>query len=388
MITRDQLRELAQLEIPEGTAVSFYFQPSTPQNKSHRGEHILVKDLVRDALREAERATNGHGVREDLGRILEMSESLHGNHARAKVIFACRTHNLWREFDLPPRLRSTELFVNRRFHMRPLAGILGGSPRAAVVLMDREKARVFDLWMDELQERMGFFDELPRRGRSDGFAGYDGGHAERHVDNEAMRHYKFVFDRLLRELKRGNFGCLLVGCHHCNWAEIEPHLHPYLKQRLVGRFLADPAAITAEQLRQQAARLLAEHQQKRREQLIALVVGESRRKGRGASGLRHVLKSLERGEVQTLLLGEGFAAAATECANCGHMDTRMVDRCPICANPARAVDDVTDAILARALAADIDVITVPDDGEFSKVGNIAALLRFRSEQPGEERKAG
>ena len=50
MITRDDIGELARFECAEGGAVSFYYQPSTPQNKSHREEvadereHVGGKD--------------------------------------------------------------------------------------------------------------------------------------------------------------------------------------------------------------------------------------------------------------------------------------------------------------------------------------------------------
>ena len=55
MITRDDIRELANFHSPETCAVTFYYQPTTPLNKSHREESILVKDLVRNALRDAEK---------------------------------------------------------------------------------------------------------------------------------------------------------------------------------------------------------------------------------------------------------------------------------------------------------------------------------------------
>ena len=54
-ITREQIRELAEFHDEKSCAVSFYFQPSTPRNKAHKEETILVKDLVRDALRSLER---------------------------------------------------------------------------------------------------------------------------------------------------------------------------------------------------------------------------------------------------------------------------------------------------------------------------------------------
>ena len=66
MITREEIRQLAQFESPSGCAITFYFQPQTPQNRSHREEAILVKDLVRDALRKAERNGNDAALRQDL----------------------------------------------------------------------------------------------------------------------------------------------------------------------------------------------------------------------------------------------------------------------------------------------------------------------------------
>jgi hypothetical protein len=46
------------------------------------------------------------------------------------------------------------------------------------------------------------------------------------------------------------------------------------------------------------------------------------------------------------------------------------------------VVDVGEAILPWALRQDIEIIYVKDDAEFDKVGNIAALLRFRSQKGG------
>jgi hypothetical protein len=44
------------------------------------------------------------------------------------------------------------------------------------------------------------------------------------------------------------------------------------------------------------------------------------------------------------------------------------------------VVDVAEAILPWVILHDIELFYVKDDPEFDKVGNIAALLRFRSEQ--------
>src|SRR5512133_1196028 len=113
MITRETIRELAAFESPENCAITFYYQPPMPKDKSHREESILVKDLVREALRDAERdGGKNECARRDLRRVMEVAEGLHGNGRRAKAIFADEKQGVWREVDLPPSLAGTQLIVN------------------------------------------------------------------------------------------------------------------------------------------------------------------------------------------------------------------------------------------------------------------------------------
>jgi hypothetical protein len=56
----------------------------------------------------------------------------------------------------------------------------------------------------------------------------------------------------------------------------------------------------------------------------------------------------------------------------------LISFCPVCGRETGAVVDVSEAILPWALRQDIEIFYVKDDAEFDKVGNIAALLRFRS----------
>jgi len=383
MITREEIRELAQFQTngEASCALSFYFAPRTPQNKSHREEAILVKELVRNALREAEKDGKNGCARADLDRILSVAENLHGNQARAKAIFACSARNFWREFDLPPQLSSTALFVNRQFYLKPLARLLGAQPRVCVALVDRQKARFFDFRLDELKEREGLFRTLPtRQGRGDGFAGYDGGHAQRRVQDEALHHFKDVAERLQSTLESGAFEKLIVGCQDNNWRELSLHLHPYVKQRLIGRFSTDVSKGTVDEIKEQAGRLLQEALAERRRALVQEVLNQAKSNSRGVTGLRRVLRSLELGEVHALLVGETFSHAAVECTRCGHLDAHLVRFCPACGRETRELQDVCDAIIPAAIRRDIELFYVSDEAEFDRAGNIAAMLRFRADQ--------
>jgi peptide subunit release factor 1 (eRF1) len=381
MMTREDIRALAEFQ-GEGTdcAISFYFQPAPPSNKSHREQTILAKDLVRQALREVEKSGRNEIARDDLRRILELATEWQGNRARAKAVFACGSRNIWREIDLSPQLVKTQLFVNRRFHLKELAVLLGSEPRLWVALVDRHRARFFSLHLDEVKEQEALFRPLPRRGRGDGFAGYDAGHAERSVNDEVLHHFKNVAEFLKQELESGAFERLVIGCQDTNWHDFESHLHPYVKMRLVGHFSAEVGTVTQEQVRQQGDRMVRESLAQHRHEQVREVLGQTRSNGRGVTGLRRVLRSLEMGEVQVLVMADNYSSHAVECTSCGHLDAHMVRFCPVCGRTTQELEDVCEAIVPAAIRRDVELVYVKDEPELDRVGGIAALLRFRADQ--------
>jgi peptide subunit release factor 1 (eRF1) len=379
-LTREQIRELAEFQDSKSCAVSFYFQPATPRNKAHKEDTILIKDLAREALRKLESKEKKDGTRADIERVVRLSSELRSNGTHAKAVFACAGQDFWREYDLPAQLPGTQLVVDRHFHLKPLAHLLGASPRLGIVLVDRHRARVFDLRLGELTEREGLFQPLSRKGRSDGYAGYDGGHAQRRVDDEVRQHFKTVSEVLKDSLENGGFDKWILGCQDVHRSLLEPHLSPYLKQSLLGHFNADLGHITRDQIRTEAERITDNWKSGRCREFVNQALDQARGHARGVTGLRRVLRSLELGEVQTLLVGENFLAHAVECSGCGHLDAHLVSYCPACGMATHEVVDVGEAILPWVIRRDIELFYVKDDPEFDKVGNIAALLRFRSEQ--------
>jgi peptide subunit release factor 1 (eRF1) len=385
-ITREQIRELAEFHNTKSCAVSFYFQPSTPRNKAHKEDTILIKDLVREALHSME-SKGLHGnekerkesARADMDRILRLSAELRSNGTHGKAVFACSAQDFWREYELPANLPGTQLFVDRHFHLRPVAHLLGASPLLGVVLVDRHRARIFDLRLGELTEREDLSHPLPRRGRSDGFAGYDGGHAQRRVEDETRQHFKNVAGALKELLEKGVFEKWILACQDAHVSLLEPQLHSYVSQALIGRFHADLAHVTRDEIRAHAQPIVEHWHNNRRRELVTQALSQARSNGRGVSGLRRVLRSLELGEVQTLLLGEHLQSHAVECSGCGHIDAHLVRFCPVCGRATQGIVDVGEAILPWVIRRDIETFYVKDDPEFDKVGNIAALLRYRSE---------
>jgi hypothetical protein len=382
MISREELRRLASFECrnEDELAISFYFQPGTPQDKSHREEGILAKDLVSKTLRELELHGRSRQSLEDLERVLRLAESLHGNQARAKAVFACRARNVWQEFDIPAVPSPTKLFVNRRFHLRPLAAVFSEYPRVWVALIDRQSARFLEIQFEQLRDVSALTASISRRGRSDGYAGYDAGHAERHLEDEVRRHFQRVGDFLKQAVERRQFEALVIGCQDVNWPELEAQLHPYVRKQLLGRFSADLRSLTDDEAKTEAERITREVLQHHHEELIREALEGARSKGRGVTGLRRVLRAAELGEVEFIIMTPEYSARAIECTNCGHLDSHMVSYCPACGSKTRELSDVCEALVPAAIRNNIGLVLAPSQEALDRVGNIAALLRFRSDR--------
>ncbi len=381
-MTRDEIRELAAFQADEtkgACALSFYFQPDPPQDRSHRREAIVAKDVVKQALKSAAAQGKNGSLHADLDRVLDLATDLRGN-ARGRAVFACSAQNFWKEYELPPRLVATHIYLQPRFQLKPLAALLGAQPALCVAVIDRQRARFFDLRLDDLRERGAIVHMLSRSASSYGYNGYEGGHAERRVAEEALQHFKAISERLRTDFEKGIWERLIVGCQDANWSEFECHLHPYVKQRLIGRFSADVASVSNEEIRDRAGVVLNQWIAERGSKKASEALDFAKSNGRGVTGLRRVLQALETGEVQSIFLTENYSARAVECPHCGHLNVHVVPTCVACGHPTRELTDVCDAIIPIAIRRDIELFYLKEHQGLDRAGNIAALLRFRSDQ--------
>ena len=59
----------------------------------------------------------------------------------------------------------------------------------------------------------------------------------------------------------------------------------------------------------------------------------------------------------------------------------------VCGKENTELEDIGDAIVGHAIRTGVELVYVPDDEEFDRIGRIAALLRFRADQNTAEKAA-
>jgi peptide subunit release factor 1 (eRF1) len=384
MISRETLKRLAGIYSEQGTAISFYFKPQTPQNKAHQAEPILIKDKVRKLLGSLS-GMQRNKAGEDLQRILKISEELRVT-PRAKAIFACKEHDLWIDLDIDTA-PETRLRMGKYFQLAPLLAGSQDEPRCCIVILDREKTRLFHMRGPEIIEQSEVIDDEPREVRITGAGGSS--HLERQKEEPVKQHFKFVADHLLYFFDRDDFDLLIVGIHDQLWAEFEPKLHPSLRQILIGRFPADPGLIGIEQVKEHGRKLFEQRRNSDLQELLRSIHGESQRNALGAIGLAAVISALEKGEVDTLLISDQELGPGAECTNCGHLMADTAAKCEICNQETRIFDNAAECLVRRIIVSNnVDLEILSNDPQLKRLGGVAAQLRFRADQSTAQKLAG
>jgi peptide subunit release factor 1 (eRF1) len=223
-------------------------------------------------------------------------------------------------------------------------------------------------------------DPVSRHGRSDGYLGYDAGHAQRHTEDEVRRHYLRVAEFLKDAAERKQFEALIIGCNDVNWPDLQSQLHSDVQKKLLGRFSGDFGTLNDARAAEEGRGILRASLQRHHLALLNETLSEAKSNGRGVTGLRRVLRAIEQGEVDTIIMTREYSARAVECTNCGHLDSHLVHYCPVCGRATRNLDDVCEALVPAAVKSNVGLVLVPQDDALNRVGNIVALLRFRADR--------
>src|SRR5918999_328056 len=267
-LNSDLLRRLADTR-PDGARVLSLFlnlDPSefaTPPARATEARSLI--DQAERQLRDA--GDLGHdekkALRQDIERARDYFGRLDADGAHGLALFACGPADLFEAIKLP-RPIETRAVVDDSPFVEPLAepGMRGSW---CVMVVNRQVARMLRGSPEQLEELPVVADEV--HGRHDQ-GGWSQARYQRSVDEEARWHLKHAAEVAFRRFKRSPFDQILLGGPEETVNEFEGILHPYLRERVAGRFRVDVENTTPDQIRAAAAPLIEKIDEKREREAL------------------------------------------------------------------------------------------------------------------------
>jgi len=195
MMTRDEIRELAAFQADEtkgACALSFYFQPDPPQDRSHRREANRRQRYCETGPERAPLPAPKNGALHGRPRSRPRSghEPARQRPGKGRLRLAS-AQNFWKEYELPPQLGGTHIYLQPRFQLKPLAALLGAQPALCVAVVDRQPCPYLrPAARRPARTRSHCPHALAQTDRATASTGYEAGHAERRVSEEALQHFQ------------------------------------------------------------------------------------------------------------------------------------------------------------------------------------------------------
>lgn len=372
VITEDAIRELASFRGEAAPVLSCYLDVD-----GRRVRHADYEHELDHLLREAASRANGEGrlLRPDVERIAAyVRNGFDRSRTRGLAIFSCAAHDLWEVVALPVAV-TNRVVVSETPAVSQLELLVQDLDRFGVLLADRQRARMFVFELGELTDRSELFEELPRDYDAKGER--DQGDHQAHVDALASQHLRHAAAVAFLVFQEQGFEHLTIGAPDSIGNELESYLHPYLKDRLVGRLGVPPTA-GLEAIRQAAVAVELDYDRHQE----AVVVGRLRDAvgigSRGVVGLTDTLAALQAHRVQTLVVSTGYTERGWSCPSCGVLvATAPLGRvCGECRTELHPVDDVVEAALGRALSQACGVQLCVGNADLDVMGRIGGLLRY------------
>jgi peptide subunit release factor 1 (eRF1) len=373
-----QIQVLAGFKSENVLITSFYLD--TDKSRQTKKEiAVSFKNLLNDGRTRLESMdlskVRKESLLQDLDKIGRFgTQSLPVWNAAGLAIFASTGAKFWEELALPRAPRNHFIF-DRSLYVRPLTAMLDEYRRICALLLDRQEARWYEVFMGEISLLDSLKSDVPSRVREGGWQGYESKRIERHIDARLHDHFKKASLKTFDLFKKNQFYWLFLGCKEEYRSNFEPLLHPYLKERLKG-WLKTDSNNTKDKILKQALQMERKLKAEEETALVQSLVSELEKGGRAVSGMKEVLRKLNTWEVQSLVLSRNFAAEGRTCPKCHHLYVDEV-RCPVCQVKTEKVQDIVHESVHAALDKKVQVRYVTPPSKIDRYGKIGAFLRFK-----------
>ena len=376
-VTARKIDELLNLEADPLLITSFFM--SVDGAAFPRKEYREAADRL---LKEHAKQTEGNELTREQRRSLEIDRDRIRNFVelefergaiRGLGLFSCGGKDFWQVYEFA-RPVEDKVTAAPEPYIRPLSALLDNHPKYCLLLVDRSKARIFEVTQGEIVERSEVLTEVPARVREGGWYGLEEKRIERHIDDHVHRHWKQVAETTFDFFRRYDFDWLIVGGHDQEIREFEAHLHPYLQERVVGTLRAGPETPFADVF--EASLIVQRMAESDAEEKAVRRLVDATSQGWGVAGLAPTLDALQAGQVQTLVLSEGLVSPGKRCPNCGLLQA-SAEVCPICDRPLVAVPDVLEKAVELAFRQRCRIEHIQSSTPVQPAEGVGAILRAR-----------
>jgi rubrerythrin len=368
MFSRDDLQQLAEYQ---GQHDVLSLTLNVDPTRRSKDEYRLA---LRHLLHSVQGRANG-----DAAAIEQFFESEYDWSGRGLAIFSSQKEKFWKVYSLAVPIVDS-VFLGPKPYLTPLANLWDVYGRFVVAVLDRQGGRFLFVQMGEVVDGEGILGEEVRRVKSGAGSTPTGRRrnpdepTDRQVQQMVKRNVKDTAHALAQFCEKHTPRYVVLGGNAEVVHEVRAYLPAPWADRVVGSIAGDvnDADLT---LRDRALKVVEEAEHKREFGLADAAITAAAKNSHGAARIDRVLTAAHAGQIQTLLVAEGYTSDGYRCRQCGYVTIASAEQCLFCGGAFEEIPDAVEAAISKVLEQGGRVDIVHGHAALNEVG-VAALLRY------------
>ncbi len=347
---RDLMRRLAETESTDAPILSAYIDTRPEAHGERPGERNELT-VVRDRLDAISDDLDAHGAARDSfdadrRRLEELLATEEMNETDGVAVFACSHIGLWEaigartEFD-------TQLSAGPTAELFQLARLLDDAVSAVVAVVDTNTCRLFVTRRGALAERRGLDEGTAEHTRHDQ-GGWSQARFQRHIDMQDKRFAAEAAEAIGRLVRREKPAHVLLAGDERVIPVLDGELPEHVRP-LVEHVARIDMRATPEDVREEVAPILSALEEADGRDAVERALAGHRAGDLGVAGMNAVMRALEAGQVDELVIDETIEAD----------------------------EELRTELIRQASLTDAHVEIVRNHPELRRYDGIAATLRYR-----------
>jgi len=292
------------------------------------------------------------------------------------VIIYADSFDLWKIIRLPLNLKS-KIIVDPKPHTQNLRTLLKNYKVYGVLLLDKEKAQIYSLYMGEINEYLAaLISEVPPKVKYPRQLANKEKNLLGRIEEKLHQFFKIINDRTFELYKDRKFDSLILAGRKEIIPQFENYLHSYLQQIHIGNIIAEPDSPIGE-IKEKANKFIIEHEAALKNVIIDKLIDEYSPGAMGVLGIKDVINALNLEQAKTIIYDINFKHEGYVCDSCTYLTVEQEETCPYCDSKLTYYSDIVDEIIEGALKQGCEVVDVENNERLLKAGSIGAVLRYK-----------
>jgi len=375
-----ELKEILNF-IPTGELIISIYLPVDSSKLSRQDYITQLNSMIGQSRENLEKEENlNKNQKKNLLDLFEkikkyVNEVFRPESAKTLLIYAGEK-GFWEEIRLPVVLKP-RLVIDPKPHTQVLRNLLQNYKRYGILLIDKEKAQIYSMYLGEIKEYLAaFISDVPPKVNYRSQLAFKEKNILSRIEEKLHHFFKLANDRTFELFRDGKFDSLILAGRKEILSQFKNYLHSYLQQKYIGDINAEPdTSITI--IKEKAQKIITESENKYKNELINKLIDEYNPNGWCVLGIEATIGALIREQVRIVVYDINFKTDGYICNVCNYMTIKPVDECPYCKGKLVYYNDITDEIVEDALNQGCEIVDVDGNERLIEAGSIGAVLRYK-----------